>query len=47
MKIEQTVKIAEERKAELWSFSNETLCMIWYHLNNLKNAKNTHGGVLF
>ena len=20
---------------------------IWYHLNNLKNVKNTHGGVLF
>ena len=24
----------------------ETLCTIWYHLQNLKNAKNTHGGVL-
>ena len=22
------------------------LCMIWYHLYNLKNVKNTHGGVL-
>ena len=22
------------------------LCAIWYHLYNLKNAKNTHGGVL-
>ena len=21
-------------------------CGIWYHLNNLKNVKNTHGGVL-
>ena len=21
-------------------------CMIWYHLDNLKNVKNTHGGVL-
>ena len=21
-------------------------CTIWYHLNNLKNVKNTHGGVL-
>ena len=21
-------------------------CAIWYHLNNLKNVKNTHGGVL-
>ena len=23
------------------------LCVIWYHLYNLKNVKNTHGGVLF
>ena len=22
------------------------LCTIWYHLHNLKNVKNTHGGVL-
>ena len=22
------------------------LCMIWYHLHNLKNLKNIHGGVL-
>ena len=21
-------------------------CAIWYHLYNLKNVKNTHGGVL-
>ena len=21
-------------------------CAIWYHLHNLKNIKNTHGGVL-
>ena len=21
-------------------------CAIWYHLNNLKNVKNTYGGVL-
>ena len=25
----------------------EMLCAIWYHLRNLKNVKNTHGGVLF
>ena len=24
---------------------NETLCAIWYHLYNLKNLKNTSGGV--
>ena len=24
-----------------------TLCAIWYHLYQLKNVKNTHGGVLF
>ena len=23
-----------------------SLCTIWYHLHNLKNVKNTHGGVL-
>ena len=23
----------------------ETLCATWYHLNNFKNLKNTHGGV--
>ena len=22
------------------------ICVIWYHLYNLKNVKNTHGGVL-
>ena len=22
------------------------LCVIWYHLYNFKNVKNTHGGVL-
>ena len=21
------------------------LCAIWYHLHNVKNVKNTHGGV--
>ena len=25
---------------------NETLCLIWYHLYNLKNVKKSHGGVL-
>ena len=24
----------------------EMLCLIWYHLYNLKNVKMTHGGVL-
>ena len=24
----------------------EILCVIWYHLYNLKNLRNTHGGVL-
>ena len=23
----------------------EMFCMIWYHLCNLKNVKNTHGGM--
>ena len=26
--------------------SYEMRCAIWYHLYNLKNVKNTHGGVL-
>ena len=26
--------------------SNVMFCAIWYHLFNLKNVKNTHGGVL-
>ena len=25
---------------------DEMRCAIWYHLHNLKNVKNTHGGVL-
>ena len=25
---------------------NVMRCAIWYHLHNLKNMKNTHGGVL-
>ena len=25
---------------------NVMRCAIWYYLNNLKNMKNTHGGVL-
>ena len=24
----------------------QIICAIWYHLYNLKNIKNTHGGVL-
>ena len=30
----------------LKSITNLMLCTIWYHLYNLKNVKNTHGGVL-
>ena len=30
-----------------WTFLSFTMfCAIWYHLYNLKNVKNTHGGVL-
>ena len=29
------------------TYEYETLCVVWYHLNNFKNVKNTHGGVLF
>ena len=27
-------------------FSSDMFCAIWYHSYNLKNVKNTHGGVL-
>ena len=27
-------------------FFHETLCVVWYHFYNLKNAKDTHAGVL-
>ena len=29
-----------------YEFKNKMLCVIWYHLYNLKNVKNTNGGVL-
>ena len=28
-------------------FEYVMFCAIWYRLNNSKNVKNTHGGVLF
>ena len=28
------------------AFKYVIFCSIWYHLHNLKNVKNTHGGVL-
>ena len=28
------------------TFAYIMLCAVWYHLYNLKNVKNTHGGVL-
>ena len=31
----------------LMTRTNVMLCEIWNHLHNLKNVKNTHGGVLF
>ena len=31
---------------EQYQFNNVMFCTIWYHLYNLKNEKNTHGGVL-
>ena len=29
-----------------WALKYEMLSSIWYHLYNLKNVRNTHGGVL-
>ena len=34
--------IETQEEVELY----ETLCAVWYHLYNLKNVRNTHGGVL-
>ena len=31
---------------ELMALAYVMFCAIWYHLYNLKNMKNTHGGVL-
>ena len=36
---QQAVQINEKET------SYETLCAIWYHLYNLRNAKGTHGGL--
>ena len=30
----------------VYKFTFVMFCAIWYHLNNLKNMKNAHGGVL-
>ena len=30
----------------VWNFTNVVRCSFWYHFYNLKNAKNTHRGVL-
>ena len=36
--------LSEQAKAQFEI--NVVRCVIWYHLRNLKNVKNTHGGVL-
>ena len=40
-----TFRTGDEEIKRRWS-SLETLCVIWKHLYNFKNVKNTHGGVL-
>ena len=42
--MEQDISITYEVINSNWIY--ETVCAIWYHLHNLKNVKNTHGGVL-
>ena len=52
----QTMDISKIRSKTLkgiWKFVSDLTisiyvvhCAIWYHLCNLKNVKNTHGGVL-
>ena len=36
----------KETLEEKEAFVFAVRCAIWYHLYNLKNVKNTHGGVL-
>ena len=44
MKIRKT---ANDELCEVLILSKNVMrCAIWYHLHNLKNAKNTHGEVL-
>ena len=44
--------VSFNKKRQIWYETEEDLflyvmrCAIWYHLYNLKNVKNTHGGVL-
>ena len=45
-KIQIDEKLFLEYEAKKMSQRYVMLCTIWYHLHNLKNAKNTHGGVL-
>ena len=49
----QLTAALQQNKVILWKKGNmkaitiyEKFCAIWYHLTNLKNVKNTHGGVL-
>ena len=41
MTIQTITGVEEEERCTI-----VTLSTIWYHLYNLKNGKNTHGGVL-
>ena len=42
--MEEDINITYEVINSNWMY--ETVCAIWYHWYNLKNVKNTHGGVL-
>ena len=44
MEIYQAALIAMEM---MMQYTNVVRCAIWYHSYNLKNVKNTHGGVCF
>ena len=43
MEIYQAALIAMEM---MMQYTNVVRCAIWYHSYNLKNVKNTHGGML-
>ena len=44
--LSQTSKMEPLPKKFMVESVDVVLCAIWYHSYNLKNVKNTHGGVL-
>ena len=40
------IQIITKHLNYIWTESKELFCALWYHLYNLENVKNTHGGML-